>query len=133
MTVELALYAPVLIILFALLIAAGRITHTRNAVTAAAASAARAASLARTAADASAAANAAAGRYLAGEGLRCGGKTISTDTSGFSVPPGQAATVQVRVACTLAFSDAALPGLPGSGTYEANGTSPLDTYRARTT
>ena len=130
-TLELAVLAPALLALLALVVAAGRVALAGNAVDAAARDAARAASLARTAATAQAAAQATAQQTVVGQHLHCTSLDVTADTSGFSTPLGTPASVSVHVTCTVDLTDVALPGLPGSKQLSATFTSPLDPYRSR--
>jgi Flp pilus assembly protein TadG len=132
-SIEVAILAPVLLLLLVVGIAAGRTTLAASAVADAAHDAARAASLARTAAQARGAAVDAAHDSLSGQGVACGSMSVVVDTSGFARPVGQPAAVTVRVSCTVSYADlAAVPGVPGAKTMSASFTSALDTYRSRT-
>lgn len=129
--VELTLAVPALMIILVLLVAGGRLWFARTSVSDAAYSAARTGSLARTAGGARSDAHAAADRSLATAGLRCASRSVGVDTGGFGVPVGTPATVDVAVTCVVPFADLTLPGMPGSITLRANGSSALDTYRGR--
>ena len=129
--VELTLAVPALMIVLALLVAGGRLWFARTAVTDAAYSAARSGSLARTAGQAQSDSQRAADRSLATAGLRCASRSVGVDTGGFGVPVGTPATVETAVTCVVPFADLTLPGMPGSITLRAAGSSALDTYRAR--
>lgn len=129
--VEMAIIAPGLLLLLALLIFGGRNALATGAVEQAAVDAARAASLTRSAADAESAARAAATRSMVDQGLACSTITVDVDSSGFGAPVGQAAHVSTSVVCTLRLSDLGLPGLPGSKSVEASAVSVLDMYRER--
>jgi Flp pilus assembly protein TadG len=126
--IELAVLGPALMLVFGLIIAAGRLANAHNAVDNSAAAAARAASLARTAPSARDAARDAAQRELAGR--HCTAVTVAVNTAGFAVPVGQPATVRVTVTCPVRLSDIGLPGL-GSRTVTATAVSPIDTRRER--
>lgn len=130
-TLELAILSPAVLALLALAIAAGRIEVAGGAVEQAAAAAARAASIARTPSTARAAATEEASASLRQQGITCGTLDVTVDTAGFAVPVGQPAQVEVSVACTVALSDLAVPGLPGTRTLRAQVASPLDRYRSR--
>ncbi|GAA2779208.1 TadE/TadG family type IV pilus assembly protein [Crossiella cryophila] len=123
---------PVLLLTIAAMIAAGRIMLADNVITDAATAAARTASLARTAAHARQTATATAYRVLTEQRLHCRSITVTLDTSGFTVPLGQPATVSATVTCVAELSDLALPGLPGTRTLQETFTSPLDSFRGRT-
>jgi Flp pilus assembly protein TadG len=131
MTMELAILAPVLLLLLGVLVLAGRVEVAGSAVEQAARSAARDASLARTADAGRAAAVAAADRELTGQGIACAPSSVAVDTTGFATPVGQSAVVTVTVACSVSFADLAIPGLPGMRTIHAEASSPLDRYRSR--
>lgn len=127
---ELVVLAPVLIFVLGLVIAAGRTSTAQGAVDAAARDAARQASISLTPAAAQAAALSSASAALGQDDLRCA-PVVSVDTSQFSVPVGQPATVTATVTCNVRLSDLLVPGLPGSHTLTATFTSPLDPYRER--
>ena len=129
---EIAILAPVLLGLLALVIAAGRTAIAQSAVNAAARDAARQASISLTPTAAQAAAQASARAALRSDGLDCM-PVVVTDTSQFGIPPGHPAAVAATVSCTVALSDLALPGLPGTVRLQAVFTSPLDIYRSRGT
>lgn len=131
-TVELAVVAPGLLMIVALLVLGGRITIAGGAVEHAAAEAARTASLARTEAEAQQRGRDTAEASLQQQDLLCvGGPSIEIDTSQFGRPPGEPATVAARVTCRVQLSDVAIPGLPGSREISETVRSPLDTYRMR--
>ena len=131
MSLEVAILAPVLILLLVVGVAAGRATLAASAVADAAHDAARAASLARTGAEARTAAAESARASLTGQ-VACGSVSVTVDTSGFNRPVGQPAAVTVNVSCIVSYADlAAVPGVPGATVMTASFTSALDTYRAR--
>lgn len=130
-SVEFAIIVPGLILILGLVVAGGRLWFARSAVEEASYSAARGASLARTASEASTAGGAAGRAALDSRGLECSAVSVTVSTAAFSVPVGQPATVTSQVSCTVRFTDIMLPGMPGSITLEAAGSSALDTYRAR--
>ncbi len=129
--VEMAIIAPGLLLIIALLVFGGRNALATGAVEQAAVDAARAASLARSGAEAQSAAQAAAARSLADQDLDCTAVNVNVNTGGFGTPPGQDARVSTTVTCTLRLSDLGLPGLPASKTITATGASVIDTYRER--
>jgi len=123
--VELVLVAPLLVLLMLLIVAAGRLTESRQQVDSAAMQAARAASLARDPAAASADAEATARAALASASITCGGLAVSTDLGAFR-PGGQ---VTVQVSCTVSLSGLAMLRLPGAETLTSQFTSPIDVFR----
>lgn len=129
--VELALLAPVLVLLLTALIFGARLWLARSAVTDAAAVAARAATLARTAGEAQQMGKSAASQNLSTQGLTCSPSSVALDLSAFATPAGQPARVTARVHCTVPMGDLVLPGIPGSVQIEASANSALDTYRGR--
>lgn len=131
-TVELAVVAPGLLMIIALLVLGGRVTIAGGSVEHAAAEAARSASIARTEGEALTQGRDAAEASLQRQDLLCvGGPSIQIDTSQFSRPPGEPATVSATVTCRVQLSDVAIPGLPGSREITETVESPLDTYRMR--
>lgn len=131
-TLELAVVAPGLLMIIALLVLGGRITIASGSVEHAAAEAARAASLARTATAAVADGETAARASLQQQGLSCvGAPQVTIDARQFARPAGQAATVSATVTCDVSLADIAIPGTPGSRTLTETVHSPIDTYRTR--
>ncbi len=129
--VELALLAPVVVLLLTALIFGGRLWLARSAVTDAAAGAARAATLARTGSEAQQLGQSAASKNLSTQGLACSPSSVALDLGAFATPVGQPARVTARVRCTVPMGDLVLPGIPGSVQIEASASSALDTYRGR--
>ena len=131
-TTELAVVAPGLLMIIALLVMGGRITIAGGSVEHAAAEAARAASIARTASAAVADGTAAARRSLEQQSLSCvGAPAITINAQEFTRPPGEPATVTATVTCEVQLSDITIPVVPGSRTITETVQSPLDTYRMR--
>nr|WP_272923755.1 TadE/TadG family type IV pilus assembly protein [Streptomyces sp. SID3343] len=127
---ETAILVPVLALLVAVMVAAGRITMAGGAVDAAAKAAAREASLARNPYDAATRADAAARHTLDQRGLSCASVSVSLDTSEFA-PPAGPARVRATVRCTVHLSDAAVPGMPGAKSMTSTVVSPVDRFRDR--
>ncbi|WP_088313047.1 TadE/TadG family type IV pilus assembly protein [Kineosporia sp. R_H_3] len=125
MALEMAILAPLIIVMLLVVVAFGRVTHGRAMVDQAAAAAARSASLAATPGQASTIAGRDARETLAGAGLSCTGARVSLDTSAFR-PGGQ---VTADVTCTVDLSSLALAGVPGRLTLTASSTAPLESYR----
>jgi Flp pilus assembly protein TadG len=132
---ELVVLAPVLLVLLALVIAAGRTSIAQSSVDAAARDAARQASLALNPTAAQQAGLASARQALRDDGLDCVTETVTVDTggadAGFGVAPGTPASVSATVSCAVPLSDLFLPGLPGAHTMTATFSSPLDVFRER--
>ena len=128
---EAAIGLPAFMLFVALIILAGRVAITTQAVDSAATASARTASIARTAGDANTTARTAAASSLADQNLRCVSTTVTLDTTGFSAPLGTPATVTATVRCVVNLADLALPGVPGTRTVTATATSPVDTFRER--
>ena len=126
---EAAIGLPAFMLFVALIILAGRVAITTQAVDSAATASARTASIARTASDANTTARTAAASSLADQNLRCVSTTVTLDTTGFRAPVGTPATVTATVRCVVNLSDLALPGVPGTRTVTATATSPVDTFR----
>lgn len=131
LSLELAVFAPALLLIIGLLAAGGRVAMAQGSVEQAAYEAARAASIARTPAQANSDGYAAATRSLNQQGLECTSTTVTVSTGAFFVPAGQHAEVSATVVCPIRFSDLVLPGLPSTTVARATAVSPLDTYRER--
>lgn len=129
---QLVIMAPVLLSFTLLCIAGGRLWLANQAVDAAAFDAARTASIARNAQAAASGARSTAQSSLTNRQIRCTRTEVSLDTSGFSLPVGTPATVQVTLACTVNLEDVTLPGMPSTLTIKKSATSSLDSYRERT-
>jgi Flp pilus assembly protein TadG len=123
--VEVVLIAPLLIVLLVLVAGFGRIAHARGQVDGAAADAARAASLQRDPGLAQRSGEDAARAYLGADA--CRSLDIRIDTAAFR--PGGAVRADVR--CVASLAGLGLAGFPGSRTFTATATVPLDTYRSR--
>lgn len=128
-TLELAVLAPGLLLLVALIALAGRYAIADGAVDQAAAEAARAASLQRTPSAGRDAAAEVARAALTDQGLSCLRTEIDVDVSGLRAPPGQRGRVTVTVRCPLRVAD--LPLHVPAITLTATAVSPVDTYRER--
>ena len=129
--VEALLIVSSIVLLLSLATAGYRIAMAESAVDGVASAAARAASLARTAGQARSDAHQVANSSLGTAGLTCSSTSVNVDTSGFSVPVGQPASVAVSVSCQTPLQDLLVPGLSGSRTLSARSVSPLDTFRER--
>lgn len=125
MALEMAILAPLIIVLLLVVVAFGRVTHGRAMVDQAAAAAARSASLASSPGQAAAVAERDARQTLTGAGLACTAARVSLDTSGFQ-PGGQ---ITADVTCTVDLSSLAMAGVPGRLTLTATSTAPLESYR----
>ena len=126
--VELALLAPVLLVLVAVVSGAGRMVETKSAVLSVAREAARAAAEAPNAAAAHDVAIATAQQVAEGLGLDPARLSIVQDPHGFA----RGAPYEVGVSYEVSMAD--LPGLgllPGSVTLGAEHAELIDTYRSR--
>ena len=130
LSLELVVLAPAILLILALVIAAGRIALASQAVAQAAAQAARDASLQPTAAAATTAARARAASVLDGQGLGCAPRAVTVNAAALGAAPGVAGAVTTRVECTVKWTDLGVPG-PGWRTLRATGTAPVDTWTAR--
>jgi len=124
-SVELAVVAPALVVLLLLVVFAGRVADTDAQVTRAAGAAARAASLRQHPADAAADAETTAAANLAAAGVTCDPLEVDVDVSDFRA----GGTVAVTVTCTVAMSEMALLGVPGTRTSVARAVEHIDQYR----
>jgi Flp pilus assembly pilin Flp len=126
--IELALLAPVLVLLLAAIVAAGRVVEAKSAVLAVAREAARAASEAPDASEARRAAAERAREVAAGLGLDPGRLVLSQDPGSF----GRGGSYEVRVAYRVGLAD--LPGLgilPGSFVLSAEHTELIQRFKSR--
>jgi len=131
-SVELAILAPVFLLLIATAIGFGRIAVAANAIDLAAHDAARAASISRTGPAAASNAEAAAAGVLDQQGLDClGGPQVAPDVSGFARDDLSLVFVSVTITCEVSLADLALPGLPGSRVLTTTFVSPIDIFRER--
>lgn len=121
--VELAIGAPMGVLLLFLVIGAYHLGRANVDVNAAAAAASRAASISRSVAAASAAAHDTASADLADH---CQHLSVVVDTSQFH----RGGTVTVHVDCTVTTHGLLDVGLPGHVTVSSSSTSPIDLYRA---
>lgn len=122
---ELALCAPVLILLLLFVALCGRLATTQVRINDAAHQAVRAATLARTPTQATAAARETAVAALAAAGVTCRSLTVSIDSSGFR----PSSTVTATVACTVDLHDLSGLGVPASRTFSCSFSSVVDTWR----
>lgn len=130
-SLELAILAPVLLVLLALVVMGGRFAMASTAISGVAGAAARDASLARDPAGARAAAVSTALATLADQGVHCAGiPAVRVDTSGFAASPGTPASVSVEVSCVVVVNGLSVPGLPSTRTVDDRAVSPLDPYRS---
>jgi len=120
--VELAIGVPMLVLVVLIAAASFVMARANLDVNAAASAAARAASLARSADAARSDATEAAEANLDGA---CASLAIDVDTGGFR----RGGTVRVTVSCTVTARGLTGIGLPGSTTFTATATSPIDVYR----
>ncbi len=129
--VELALLAPVVLLLVGLFTMGYRVWAARAVTVSAAQAGARAASIA---AGPDAGAQAARSTVLAnltGLGVRCAQQSIDADMAGLALPPGEVGSVRVEVTCRVDLDDLLLPGAPGSVTVRGAATERVDTFRER--
>ena len=130
-SLEMAILAPVLLALLALIVMGGRFALASTAITGVAGAAARDASLARNPAAARAAATSTALATLVAQNVHCqGAPTVWVDTSGFAAAPGTPASVSVDVTCVVVVNGLHVPGLPTTRTVHDRAVSPLDSYRS---
>lgn len=129
--VEFVVLVPALMLMLGLVLSGGRIWFVRAALQNTAESAARAASLARTPGQAELAAQSVVDAGLDDSDLHCTQSSVLVSTNAFYVPVGRPATILSDVTCVVSLGDILLPGLPGSLTLHATGSSALDTYRGR--
>ncbi len=125
--VEFVFVAPILIVVFLLIVGLGRMAHARQQVEGVAADAARAASLERNTSLSKSAGMASAKSALADAGLACTSLDVNVDISDYR--PGGAVTATVT--CVAQLGDVTLSGLPGKRTFVARSSVPIETYRSK--
>jgi Flp pilus assembly protein TadG len=121
---ETVLVVPLLLLLLAAVLGAGRVTLAHQRVDEAAAQAARAAAAAASPSAARSSAAATAPLSLLGTSLDCRQMTVQVDTVDFR--PG--GSVSVQVAC-LADLGSGVPGLSGFRWISGRATEVIDTFR----
>lgn len=138
MSVELAVLAPVLVLLLLLVALGGRLVEARGAIDGAARDAARAASLARyPGSQGPLGAETLARQAAAGDlGGYCTGGNLTVSVATGTFPPlGEPAqlgdNVSVTVTCTINTSVFGLLGLHAAHTMSATAVAPLDPYMCR--
>lgn len=130
--VEVVLLVPVLVVVMCVTTAGWRLWSARTALTDSAAAAARAATLETSAGAARQRAERVARAALDTNGVQCQALVVAVDTSGFSLPPGTPAQVDVTAGCRVHLADLLVPGLPGHWQLEGTSHHPMDTFRERT-
>lgn len=130
-TLELVIWAPVLLLIMSVIIYAGRVAQAQQTVQAAAGEAARAASVAADRYQAGVEARTAAAAAMESSGLRCGSSSVAVDTGQWALPAGRAGTVTATIECDVSLHDLIAPGIPGHRVVRGDATSVLDTYRER--
>lgn len=131
-SVEIAVLAPVLFLMFGLVLATASVALGQQSVTTAAHAAARSASLATSQDDAAARIEATLTSQLKQDGKSCQELSVDVDDSAFSTSAGETAVIRAQITCTVPYAQLVpVPGLPGSRTISVETTSPLDTYRER--
>jgi Flp pilus assembly protein TadG len=124
-TAELAILAPLLLVVIASILLLGQLGLARTRVADAAGAAAEAAAIAAGPSTAEAAAEQAATSALANAGVTCAPSSLQLDLADF-VPGGR---VRASVSCTVAIAREAVPGMPGHLTLQASALAPVDPYR----
>ncbi|MGL5826823.1 MAG: TadE family protein [Nocardioides sp.] len=123
--IELTLLAPAIMVILLFVVGLGRMAHARQQIEAVAADSARAASLERNTSQSANAAQNAAQSSLGDAGVSCTNLEVNVDLSSYQ-PGGR---VTVNVSCKTKLSDIAMAGFPGSRTFTATSSVPIETYR----
>jgi Flp pilus assembly protein TadG len=126
MALELAIVAPALLALLALILSYGRYAQVTGLLESAARDGARAATLSRSLPEAQRRLDSIVTDALKGAAPSCR-KSASDDVQGTAFQPGD--DVTVTVSCTVSYSDLGMWGAPGSTTVRRSFASPLDPYR----
>lgn len=124
--VELAIIAPLVILLLLLVVGAGRLVTARMDVSGAAHDGARTASLASDPVGAAADAQSSVEATLGNHGVTCRSLAVSTDTTSFRA----GGWVAVDVTCSVDLSDMTLLHWPGMEDVHARFVEPIDAYRS---
>ncbi|WP_042424521.1 TadE/TadG family type IV pilus assembly protein [Streptacidiphilus anmyonensis] len=132
LSLEMAILAPVLLLVFGLMALAGRVYLAGSTVANAARDAARAASLQNSPGGARQAALQVATQSLTSQGIHCVNTDVTVPTAGFTAPLGQPAAVTVTVTCQVQLAGL-FPGVPGTKTLRGSFTCSIDQYRQRAT
>ena len=125
--IELVLMAPVLMVILLFVVGLGRMAHARQQLESVAADSARAASMERNTHASAQAARDAAEASLGEAGVSCSGLQVAVDLSSYQ--PG--GTVRVTVTCQAMLADVAMAGFPGSRTFTATSTVPIENFRSQ--
>jgi len=125
LAVEMAMVAPSLLLIFALIFAYGRVAQVNGTLESGTRDAARSVTMARSYDDAVNRANAVLLDAMKDAPQSCQ-NTLQVRISG-TYAPGEPVTVTAH--CTYDLSDLGLPGAPGTLTPESSFTSMLDPYR----
>ncbi|WP_067507480.1 TadE/TadG family type IV pilus assembly protein [Actinoplanes sp. TFC3] len=123
-TAEMALLAPLLIMLLLFVVLCGRLAGAQIDVDAAASSGARSGPLARSQGAAVAGAERTARASLNARGVTCQSTDVQVSTGGLR--PGGAVTV--TISCRVRMSDLVLLKVPGSRVVTSTATSPIDEW-----
>jgi Flp pilus assembly protein TadG len=123
--IELVILTPVLVAAILTIAAGARYVDARGQTNSAAFAAARAASLTTSQDAAVAAGESAAEQSMAERGLACANLEVGIDAHEF-VPGG---SIRATVTCTTDLSDLVGLGLPGTKTFTATATVPLEAHR----
>lgn len=123
-SIELLMLFPVLLGIFLLVIAGGRLVAAENTVAAASRDAARAASRGSLT-QAQSTAQQTVEATVAGDGISCHTTDVTTDTSQFRA----GGFVSVDVRCHVPLADLALLRLPAEHVVTAHAVVPIDQYR----
>lgn len=125
LALEMALLAPFLLLIVALIYAYGRVGQVNGTLESGTRDAARSATMARSADEASRTATQVVRQALANAPAACR-TSLDVHLVGDFLP-GEPVTV--NASCTYSVSDLGLPGAPGSLTAKSSFTSMLDPYR----
>lgn len=127
-SLEVAVGVPAFAMLLALVLVAGRVVLSQQAVETAAWDAARSASITRHG-DITARAQQVAAASLANQELTCTDSDVSVDLSEYASAPGARSAITVTVSCEVQLWDLGLDGAQ-TKTVSSTATSPADTWRS---
>lgn len=130
-TVEFAVFVPLLVLLFGLVIGGARVWLAQLTVEQMSSAAARGASQARSPAVAVQRAEQLAIAQAAVGGLRCSRLGVTVDAGALNVSAGSPGRVTARVVCAVPLADVLVPGWPGTVDVGATAVAVIDRYRGR--
>ena len=129
--VGLLLIAPVMMLILATIIGAGRLSEASMAVESAVAAAAREGTVAPDPVSAQANAQTTVAKLLSERGIHCPSHSVNLDATALHNGPGVEGRVVATIQCPVQLGDLLVPGLPGTVMIEREASSPIDSFRGQ--